>query len=130
VLGWSGECSNQNPQGGGFFFEIEQEREGGEGFLRFGKERGDNRLNFSRPGTHRRAARADSPRRPCGRSTRCADGPAPRRGRSVIRSRTSSAAPLPHEPRRQSAPSWRTVRQERPDSPVHCRGQSDFSFSS
>jgi hypothetical protein len=33
-------CSNQNPQGGGLFFDKEQERERDEVFLRFGKEKG------------------------------------------------------------------------------------------
>jgi hypothetical protein len=70
-----------------------------------------------RPETHPRATRADSPRHPRGRSVRHADGPGPRRGRSVKASRTSGAAPLPHEPRGRSALPWRTVRQEQPDGP-------------
>jgi hypothetical protein len=75
-----------------------------------------------------RDAPADSPRCPRGQSARCADGPAPRRGRSVIRSRTSSTAPLPTEPSGQSVSPWRTVRQERTDSLTHLRGQSDLPF--
>jgi hypothetical protein len=51
------------------------------------------------PGSHWRAARADGPRRPRGQSARSADGPDPRRGLSVITSRTSRDAPPPHEPR-------------------------------
>jgi hypothetical protein len=65
---------------------------------------------------------------PHGQSARCADGPAPRRGRSVIRSRTSRTAPLPLEPRGQSASPWRTVRQERMGSPAHLRGPSGLPF--
>jgi hypothetical protein len=40
VLGRSRECLNQKSKGGGLFFEREQEREGGEEFLRFEKEKG------------------------------------------------------------------------------------------
>jgi hypothetical protein len=36
--------------------------------------------------------------------------------------------PSPHEPRGQSASPWRTVRQERTDSPAHRRGLSDLPF--
>jgi hypothetical protein len=61
-------------------------------------------LNFIPwPGSHLHAARADGPRHPRGQSARRADGPDPRRGWSVITSRTSSDAPSPHEPRGRSA---------------------------
>jgi hypothetical protein len=75
--------------------EGKREREEGS-FFRFGNEKGGIKLNSSWPGTHRRAAGADSPRRPRGRSTRSADGPDPRCGRSVKAYRTSRDAPAPH----------------------------------
>jgi hypothetical protein len=52
----------------------------------------------------------------------------PPRGRSIITSRTSRAAPLPHKPRVRSTPPWQTVRQEQPDNPTHYRGWSDLPF--
>jgi hypothetical protein len=93
-----------------------------------GKEKECLLVFILRPGSHMRTARADGPRRPRGQSTRHADSPAPRRGRSVIASRTTSAAPLPHEPCGRATPPWRTVRQEQPDGPAHCRGRSDLPF--
>jgi hypothetical protein len=115
-------------QEGGLFFEREQEREKGDDLGRVGEEKESCFVFIPRPGSHRRAAPVDSPRRPCGQSARRADGPTPQRGRSVITSRTSRAAPLLHEPRGRSAPPWRTVRQEQPDSLAHCHGRSDLSF--
>jgi hypothetical protein len=71
-----------------------------------------------RPGSHRRAARTDGPRRLRGQFARSADGPDPRRKLSIITSRTSRDAPPPHEPRGRSVLAWRTVRQEQPDGPA------------
>jgi hypothetical protein len=57
------------------------------------------------------------------------------RGRSGTSARTVcylfqniQYCPSPHEPRGQSASPWRTVRQERTDSPAHRRGLSDLPF--
>jgi hypothetical protein len=132
VLGRSGECSNQNPQGGGLFFEREQERERGEDFLWFGKEKGGNRLISSRPRTHQRATCADSPRRPCGRSARCADGLRGERTvrhpgadgplfapeRPVLPLFPASRADSPRRPGGRSARSGRTIRPTATDSPT------------
>jgi hypothetical protein len=77
-------------------------------------------LTYShRPWSHQCATHADSPRRTRGQSVRCAYGPAPRRGRYVICTRTSNTAPLTHKPRGRSAPHRRTVRQVQSDSPAH-----------
>jgi hypothetical protein len=78
--------------------------------------------------SHLRAARVDSPRRTRGQSARCADGPAHRRGRSVICTRTSSITPIALEPRRRSTPHRRTVRQVQPDSPTHWADNSTCLF--
>jgi hypothetical protein len=68
-----------------------------------GKEKGWLLDYIPRPGSHPRTARADGPRHPHGQSARRADGPDPRRGLSINASRSSSAAPSPHEPRGRSA---------------------------
>jgi hypothetical protein len=93
---------SKSPRGGSFL-KKEQERERcGEGLLRFGKEKEGLLLSPRDLGPtcawHARTVR-DSP----------ADGPAPRRGRSVISSRTSSTAPSAIDPRGRSAPHQRTV---------------------
>jgi hypothetical protein len=93
-----------------------------------GKKKGWLLDYIPRPGSHPRAAWADGPRHPRGQSARRADGPDPRRGRSVITSRTTSEAPPPHKSRGRSALPWRTVRQEQPDGPPYYRRQSDLLF--
>jgi hypothetical protein len=101
--------------------EREQEREGEEEFLWFEKENGWQQDYLF--------ASWDPPARGTrGQSARCEDAPAPRRRRSVTRSRISSTAPLPLEPRGQSASPWWTVRQERTDSPALSRGPSGLPF--
>jgi hypothetical protein len=123
-----GSAPNKIPKGVSFL-EREQEREEKRRpWSGWRRERSACFIYIPRPETHPRVAPADSPRSPRGRSARCADGPAPRSGQSVIRSRTSSTAPLPSEPRGQSASPWRTVCQERTDSVAHRRGQSDLPF--
>jgi hypothetical protein len=123
-----GSAPNEIPKGVSFL-EREQEREGGRGpWSSWRRERfpasftshslGPTRARH--PQTVRRAL-ADGPRG--ARTVR-----PPRRGRSIICSRTSSAAPLSYEPRGRSALPRRTVRQERSDSPAHCRGRSDLPF--
>jgi hypothetical protein len=108
MLGQSGECPNRNPQEGGPSLrksKRERERERcGEGLLQFGNEKEGLLLSPRDLGPtcawHARTVR-DSP----------ADGPAPRRGRTVISSRTSSTAPSAIDLRGRSAPHQRTVRQ-------------------
>jgi hypothetical protein len=95
----------------------------------WGKKTACFRLQPARPGSHPRAARADGPRHPRGQSASCANGPDPRRGLSVNASRTSSAAPSPHEPGGRSALPRRTVRQEQADGPSCCSGRSDLLFN-
>jgi hypothetical protein len=121
-----GSALNEIPKGVSFL-EREQEREREEVDLgRVGEEKG---LHLHPtpwdPPTRGTRGQSAAPRGP---SARCADGSPPRRGLSVICSRTTSAAPPPHEPRGRSAPPWRTVRQEWPDSPAHCRRRSDLPF--
>jgi hypothetical protein len=128
VVGRSGECSKRNPQEGSLFLRESKTERKNKALGRLEKRRVPCFVFIPRPGTHPRTAPVDSPRSPRGRSARCADGPAPRRGQSVIHSRTSSTAPLPTEPCEQSASPWRTVRQERTDSPAHRREQSDLPF--
>jgi hypothetical protein len=110
------------------FFEREQEREKGDDLGSGWGKRRVLLVFIPRPGSHPRSALADGPRCHRGQSARHADGPDPRRGRSVITSRTSSEAPPLHEPRGRSVLPWRTVRQEHPDGPAQCRGRSDLPF--
>jgi hypothetical protein len=130
VLGRSEECPKRNPQGGSLFLrerERERARERRKEETLVGLEnKGVACFIYSpRPKTHPCAAPTDSPRCPRGRSARCADGPAPRHGQSVICSRTSSTAPLPtsraDSPRRpggRSARSGRIVRPTAADCPT------------
>jgi hypothetical protein len=120
VLGRSGECPNRNPQEGGGPFLRKSKREMWRGaFAVWEEERKSCWLISSRPGPHLRAARVDSLRHTCRQSARCADGPVPRRGWSVICTRTSSTTPIALELCGRSAPHRRTVRQVQTDSPAH-----------
>jgi hypothetical protein len=93
-----------------------------------GTRRETANFTHSRPRSHRCAAGADSLRCPSGQSARSADGPDPRRGRSVKTNRTSRDAPAPHQLRGRSAMAWRTVRQDQPDGPAYRRGRCDLPF--
>jgi hypothetical protein len=116
VLGQSRDARIKIPKEGAFSLIKSKKERGMKCSCGLGKRKEGSRLISSRPGTNLHVARADSPRRPRGWSARCADGPTPRRGRSVICFRTPSVAPLPHEPRERFVS---------PDDPPGATGQSN-----
>jgi hypothetical protein len=123
-----GSAPNKIPKRELFSLREGKKKEKGMNCLRWRKGKRDWNVIIPRPGSHPRAERADGPQHHRGQSARRADGPDPRRGRSVVAFRTTSAAPLPHEPRGRSALPWRTLRQEQPDGPPRCCGQSKLLF--
>jgi hypothetical protein len=117
VVGRSGECSKRNPQEGSLFLRESKTERKNKDLGRLEKRRGPCFVFIPRPGTHPRAAPVDSPRSPRGRSARCADGPAPRRGsplfvpgHPVLPLSPPSRANSPRRPGGRSARSGRTVR--------------------
>jgi hypothetical protein len=105
----------------GPFLERERARDGEieEAWVGFEKKERDCLTYVLTAPSHLHVPRAKSSRRTRGQSARCSDSPAPRRGRSVICTRTSSTASIAFKPHGLSAPHRETVRQVQPDSPAH-----------